>query len=376
MGGGFMATKLYNTHLNTLINNINCREYYIYDTYIALVHLSSEINNKYLIQTYNKSISNLASILNKYIKTTHKTLHNCINKLIELDIIAYDNNLDSWIILGMENMTKSKSDEGNSDTNEKLLTGYTNIRNFFLSEDFSKMKAREKRILIYMAQLRDSKASKNFNGIEMNLLKPNNSWLKVIRTSSKYYAKYTIEKMLNKYSFIFNDTSETLRNTDLSLNKKKTFKFSFECEILEKIKSEENEMFELVKIKNPNEYNFVMNKIRTSNISLTKSKIMHLIRAISHLREWFLKERIVQIIVNKYIAIQIHKSRKDISSLPAYLISVVKSVIEEYKYFRDLFKNQITTKSEIGENYINFANNISENIIDENIKLSEKIINT
>lgn len=369
-----MATKLYNTHLNTLLINSNCREYYIYDTYIALVHLSSEINDKYLIQTYSKSISNLASLLNKYIKTTHKTLHNCINKLIELEIIAYDDNLDSWVILGMENMTKSKADEDNSDIDEKLLSGYTNIRNFFLSENFSKMKAREKRVIIYMAQLRDSKAAKYYNGIEMNLLKPNNSWLKVIRTNSKYYAKYTIEKMLNKYSFIFNNNSETLRNNDLSLNKKKSFKFAFECELLEKIKSEENEMFELVKIKNPNEYDFVMNKIRTSNISLTKSKIMHLIRAISHLREWFLKERIVQIIINKYIAIQIHKSRKDISSLPAYLISVVRSVIEEYKYFRDLLKNQITTKSEIGENYINFANNISEKIIDENIKLSEKII--
>ena len=368
-----MATKLYNTHLSKLILDNNCKEYYIYDTYIALVHLSLEIDNKFLVQTYNKSISNLATLLNKYIKTTHKTLHSCISKLIELEIIAYDEKLDSWLILGMENMTKSKL-EYNNDIDEELLTGYTNIRNFFLSEEFSKMKAREKRVLLYLAQLRDSKASKHFTGAEMNLSNPNSSWLKVIRTSSKYYAKYTIERMLCQYADLLNDTSTETRERDKSLSKNKRFKFSFGCKFLEKIKSEEDEMFELVKIKNPYEYDFVMDRIRSADISLSKAKIMHLIRAISNLKEWFLKERVTQIIVNKYIAIQKHKSRVDIKSLQAYLVAVVRSVIDEYNYFKEIYKNNHCGKDEIGETYFYYSKEIEKDKVDENIKIAASIL--
>lgn len=368
-----MATKLYNTHLSKLILDTNCKEYYIYDTYIALVHLSLEINDKFMVQTYNKSISNLATLLNKYINTTHKTLHSCISKLIELEIIAYDEKLDSWIILGMEHMTKSKL-ETNSSIDEALLTGYTNIRNFFLSEEFSKMKAREKRVLLYLAQLRDSRAAKHFTGAEMNLSNPNSSWLRVIRTSSKYYAKYTIERMLSQYSDLLNDKSTQAREKDFSLSRNKKFKFSFSCKFLEKIKSEEDEMFELVKIKNPYEYDYVMDNIRNADISLSKSKIMHLMRAISNLKEWFLKERVTQIIVNKYIAIQKHKSRVDIKSLQAYLVAVVRSVIDEYKYFREIFKNNNLGKDEMGETYFCFAKKIEKEKIDENIKLAANIL--
>jgi len=48
-----MATKLYNSHLSTLL--FQCNEYYILDTYISLVHTSSEVNSRYLIQTYSDS---------------------------------------------------------------------------------------------------------------------------------------------------------------------------------------------------------------------------------------------------------------------------------------------------------------------------------
>ena len=47
-----MATKLYNSHLSKII--FECNEYYILDTYISLVNISSEVNSKYLIQTFSR----------------------------------------------------------------------------------------------------------------------------------------------------------------------------------------------------------------------------------------------------------------------------------------------------------------------------------
>ena len=46
-----MATKMYNSHLSTIL--YSCNEYYILDTYMALVHISSEVNSKYIIQNYS-----------------------------------------------------------------------------------------------------------------------------------------------------------------------------------------------------------------------------------------------------------------------------------------------------------------------------------
>ena len=48
-----MATKLYNSHLSKII--FECNEYYILDTYISLVAISSEVDSKYLIQTFTSS---------------------------------------------------------------------------------------------------------------------------------------------------------------------------------------------------------------------------------------------------------------------------------------------------------------------------------
>ncbi|MPQ45341.1 hypothetical protein GBZ86_16655, partial [Clostridium tarantellae] len=67
-----MATKLYNSHLNDII--FNCNEYYIIDTYIALVHISSEVNSKYLIQTYSNSKADLINIVKKYLNVSYKTI--------------------------------------------------------------------------------------------------------------------------------------------------------------------------------------------------------------------------------------------------------------------------------------------------------------
>src|SRR5471030_1601925 len=157
--------------------------------------------------------------------------------------------------------------------------------------------------------------------------------MKVLKTKCKYYPKYTIDKMLIKYSEIFKDNSETMRSKDLSPKRNTNFKFCFECEAIN-TKPKEDDYIELVKVNNPSEYNLVMEKVKFAEITLTKKLVMHLVRAIANLKEWFLKERITQLIVNKYRAIQIHKSRENIKSLPAYAAAVVRSVVNEYRSFK------------------------------------------
>lgn len=366
-----MATKLYNSHLSKIL--FECNEYYILDTYISLVHISSEVNSKYLIQSYSDSKSDLITLVRKHVTASYKTIYNCIEKLISLDILKYDENIFSWLLVDMENMTMSKNVAFETLDSSNSYSGYTNIRRFFFSKEFCNMKAREKRLMIYMSQLTDSKSSTFHNEFSMNLLKPNSSWLKVLKTKCKYYAKYTIEKMLSKYEDIFINKTEEYRSKDLSPKKNRNFKFFFNCVSI-KDTNKDDEIFELVKLTNPSEYNLIKERINFASITLSKQKIMHLIRAISTLKEWFLKERIVQIIINKYIAIQIHKSRDDIKSLPAYAAAVVRIVVNEYKDFKSNTSLNSIKKYEVGEYFIHYITNDNLKDLSKEIEYSLSLI--
>lgn len=371
-----MATKLYNSHLNEIL--FNCNEYFILDTYIALVHISSEVNGRYLIQSYSDAKSDIVTLVKNHVKASYKTIYNCIDKLQDLNILYFDSALHCWTLVDMELMTKSKTEAYENDKDQEGYSGYTHIRAFFFSEDFFNMKAREKRLVVYMAQLADSKSAAYHEGFSMNLLKPNSNWLKVLKTKCKYYAKYTVENLLKKYEAIFDNKTEDLRAKDLAPKKNKSFKFSFNCTPI-KNKAKEDESYNLMKTTNPNEFALVEDKVRFAGVTLSKQKIMHLVRAVANLKEWFLKERVVQLIVNKYIAIQIHKSRETIKSLPAYAAAVVRSVVNEYKDFKD-HVNQKTVKGyELGEYFIDYVNGafsstkISYNI-EEDIEYSLSLI--
>lgn len=349
-----MATKLNNEHLDTII--MKSQSYYILDTYITLAHISSEVKHKFLIQTYTDSKADLVNQVKKYLTVSYKTIYNNIEELINLNILSYTSELSSWTLLGMENMTMSKVNVTDVEDISKLK-GYTNIREFFLSNEFHKMKAIEKRCIVYLAQLTDSKAAKSYNSFVMNLIKPNSKWKKILKTKCKYYARYAIEAMISKYNHLFVDTSEQLRSKELAPKKISNFKFSFTCNVIEKIENNDTQ-FELLSIYNPKELELVKNKIKFAGITLTKTNILHIVRSIATIKDWFLKERVVQIIINKYIAIQIHRSRESIKSLPAYLVAVVKSVIEEYNQFKQHRAN--LRGSELSLAYINNDVNSSE----------------
>ena len=365
-----MATKLYNTHINRLISE--CTQYNIIDTYIALVHISSEINGKFIIQNYSKKIVDLMHLVENYVKVSPNTITNCINRLIQMNILEYNEHLRSWLLIGMENMTKSKNDTTSTDEIRKASTGYTTIRKFFLQENFTKLKAREKRVLLFMAQLKDSKASEYYSNFNMNLIKPNNIWLKVIRTKSKYYAKMTIENMIEKYPELFQDVSFELRTKDLSPTRVKSFKFSIICAAMKRKVPEDkefdNEAYELVTLKNPAEYMLVKDKIKFFDINISKTIIMHIIRAVSTIREWFLKERIINIIMNKYRAEQKHNHHNGIRHIIGYAAAVVNGVMKEYSDFLKLKKENLNIKKyEVGEYYnlyINSSEGTDKNFFD------------
>lgn len=376
-----MATKLYNSHLKTILE---CsKSGYVIDTYIALVHISSEVNGKYIIQTYDSSKNTIVARLKTIVECTPKTIYNCLGILIDLNILSFSDDLNAWMLKGMENMTKSKVkskvtelNKGNSSSlglnskeNTMEYSGYTHIRKFFLSYEFSAMKSREKRLLIYMTQLCDSKSGAFHNGFCVNLLKYNSVWLRIINTKSKYYAKYTIERLLSKYNELFTNKTEDLRVKDPSPEATKNFKFSFNCNSIENKNSDDDEV-EQVKLNNPNEHLLIMEKISFAEVTLSKQKIMHLTRAISNLKEWFLKERVAQILINKYKAIQFYKSREDIKSLPAYAAAVAMSVLLEFKELKSSPLYEKITNNEVIDVFRNISNDINSINIDKNIKLS------
>ena len=367
-----MSTKLSNEHIRRISHE--CKEYKILDVYIILAHISSEVKSgKYLIQSYSNKRSDLINIVHKYCpKTAYKTISNCIDKLESMNILIYDESLCAWSLKNMENMTKSKADAETLEEKE-TFTGYTNIRKFFLTDEFFNMKAREKRIVIYICQLLDSKASKNYKNISINLLKYNNSWLKILKTKCKYYAKNTIENMLEKYRDIFNDFSSEARDKDIAPKQITNFKFSFACDSLNN-KNTEDDMLELIKLKNPKEYTLVKERVEFAHITLSKQKVMHLVRSISTIKEWFLKERVVQLIINKYIAIQIHHSRENIKSLPAYAAAVVKAVVAEYKEFKEHYTENLSNNiiSSYYDCYV--ENNSEDSTVAEDIQYALSIL--
>ncbi|WP_307993615.1 hypothetical protein [uncultured Clostridium sp.] len=338
-----MATKLNNNHLSIILEN--CKKYKILDIYISLAYVSLETKDgQYVIQTYSGNLADLIEIVRINVHCSYKTAYNCLTELINLNILSYSSDLCGWTMLGMESMVKSKLDfpEDNS------LYGYTTIRNFFITDEFYNMKAREKRLIIYLCQLSDSKKSNFYSDFSVNLLKPNSSWLKILKTKSVYYARTTLENLLKKYENLFLDKSDDFRSKQFAPKRVNKFKFLFSSDLL---KNNTDDLFNILKKNNTKEYNLIIDKIKFSGITLPKQKIMHLIRGIVGIRYWFIKERVVQIIINKYIAIQIHNSREDIKSLPAYVAAVVKSIINEFKIFEKNHKQY--SKSRIVMEYQN-----------------------
>lgn len=371
MGGERMATKLYNTHLDQLL--CNYKQYYILDTYISVVHMCAEIktdlDNKFIIQTYSDSLSHLTNLVKRYVNTTYKTIHNCLETLIADNFISYDSSLSAWIICGMENMIRNKKEAILLDEDGILFTGYTKIRPFFLSDEFHSMRATEKRLLVFMAQKSDSKNSNKFSNFVVNLNRRASGWYKVLRTSNKYYAKNIIRKMFDKYNDIIQPISDD-DNYDYVCKQTKRFTLKFACPLIAGKKEKallEEQAIDSVLSSNPTELELIENKANFLEITLSKKQKMHIIRCVISIKEWFLKDRIVQLILNKIRSIQVYKNKNVIRSLPGYAAAVVKSVLNEYKSFL-----KITNKLNEME-YYEYIDSFTSNEIDSKIDIVQNL---
>ena len=334
-----MANKLYNSHLKEISEQ--CKGYNTLDIYIILVYLSHENKNGHFIISnyYAPKKSDLIHIVKKYIKSVdYKTIFNNINKLIDMKILAEKD--EGWQILDMEKMVKSKPKSVNNNDDdiddEFMLTGYTNIREFFLSEDFHKMNIVEKKLMVFMARITDSKASEKYgNKFQINLLRSHSRWLEAINIKSVYYAKYKINQLLDKHHDLFEDKSQENRTKILYGSKKNNnFRFAFLCNIIKKVKTKAEQDYEIIKAHCSEDLAFIKDKIKFFEITLSTDCIIKIIHCISKLRNWTLKEEIINRLFNKYKAVQKYNSRKPIEHVSAYLKEIVEDVFTEYNNFK------------------------------------------
>lgn len=332
-----MATKLYNKHLTDIMDNSN--NYYVLDTYIALAHMSMQIDDKFYLQTYSEKLSNLVRLVKRYVKDVSPgAIRNAINELISLNILVYDENMKYYVLNNMENMLKKKHYSSDIDTSSHF--GYTNIQNIFLTPRFTKMKYREKRLLVYIFQLADSKANKNYglNNV-CNLLKTNSSWMKILKTKCLYYARDTINNFLKNNDDLFEDTSHKFK-IDFAPKHVNQFRFSFNLNPL-KDKFNKNGLDKdndekIVINNNPSEYSYIISRSLFVDIKLSNTQIMHIIRAASPLPIWSYKVELIDSIINKLKESESENSNNKISSLPAYLFGITKRLMKEHKKYLDI----------------------------------------
>lgn len=329
-----MATKLYNTHINKLM--CVCKSKYTLDCYIALSYISTEIDGKFYIQAYSDKKVDLVNSIRPLVHATYRTVYNSIDNLIIMNILGYDETTEAWLIKDMEYMVKKKDE---NDADSEKCTGYFELKPYLLTEEFQGMKYREQKVFIYQAQVIDGDKYKYYGSFKIDLNNPNSMWYKILNTKSKYYARRTIEDIFKKYP----NAVELLVQNDSAKNNYKpkkiqNFRFNFLPKAIKK-KTNDDANFDKVTLLHNKEYCLIKDSMAFFEVTLTKTEQMHLIRGIYNVKNWLLKERIVNIILKKIRGIQLHNNKK-ISSLPKYLAAVIKSVVDEYKFVIDRLKKK------------------------------------
>ena len=329
----------------------NSKNYYILDTYIALAHMAMQINDKFYIQTYSDNISNLVNLVQRYVKdVSYGAIRNSITELIDMDILVFDSEENCYILNEMENMLKKKKNNFIDSEIDKYV-GYTNIQDIFLTPRFTKMKYREKRILVYIFQLADSNANKNYGfNYVINLLKSGSSWLKVLRTKCLYYARDTIMNLLVKNQDLFENTSSKFK-IEFAPKHINQFRFSFNLNpkknSFNKNGIDGNHDLKIIVNHNPNEYSYIISKCLYLGLELSKAQIMHIMRAVIPLPIWSYKIELIDSILNKLKLSENEDYDGKISSLPAYLFAITRRLMEEHKKYLKLKENIINEQAKL-----------------------------
>lgn len=323
-----MATKMSNKHLYTILLNAN--KYYTPDIFLALVHISTEIkdkngNERFLIQVGDDKRNTLIRLLNEHTNINRQTIVHCLEEIEALEILSYVEELSGWELTDMIGM---------------LQEGYTEIRDIMLQEEFSTYKLREKKLLLYMCHLLSTKNAnefRRFQGVDfvINTVKKDSMWRKILRTKSAYYAKYTVSKFLTKVEGKIENISEEKRKVEYKYYNSK--QFIFYCNAAVELKKKYDNI-EWIKIKYADELDMIKQYAKNFGLTgenLTLNKMYQLAHTLGSITSWIIKEQICTIIMKKYKAIEKHKSREDIKSLPAYAASVIRGFLEDYRRHKD-----------------------------------------
>lgn len=363
-----MATKMYNAHIDKILSE--SKRYYTTTVYVYLVHISNEIKAKnkdllennsialdsldnkresthFFIQTGQSLTSNtigedlpfkyhrkaLVDVLCKYIKKAERrTIYRSILELENLNILSFNEVFSAWELNDMANMFANKNtDEKGVISSPKK--GYTPIKDILLSESFKNCKPHQRKLWLYLCQLKYSKASEEFRRYNkadfvVNIL-DNPSWKNILHTKSKYYAKYRLETFLKDNE----KTIVNLKDDELS----SSFKFKFDIPSLSKTVDEDTYLesyhykdISMIKqrIAAINRY---LDERDLSPITLSLDKIYQLVRAIMNVKHISVKEEVITVILRKYMSIQVYGDRENIKSLPAYAYRVVRTVLTEFE---------------------------------------------
>lgn len=214
-----MAKHIYNGTLEILLTKSN--HHRNIDLMLALVDLSSQVkigkgktDCKFIVPCYNDAAHGIWNEVNlKYPNFINKaTVNDCVKELKELGLIAYNNELNGFEIINMEKMLAKKD------------KGYTDIRQFFFNESFTKIPFAEKRALLYMIHLMDKKRmSKKFKinyGVDIvcNLNNYRKSyptdelnWMTICNTNNIYYVKRILDSLSKNYPDLVTSRTNEMR---------------------------------------------------------------------------------------------------------------------------------------------------------------------
>ena len=344
-----MATKMSNKHINKILKD--SKKYSTPSVFVYLVHISNEIKAKsqdlipdtcnkdriakrhFLIQTgtrnnlcddFHKKQA-LAEVLEQYINYDRRTIYSAIDELIELEILHYNDEYLAWELTDMSSMFNSSHDTADA-------KGFTQISDVLLSETFIKCKPWQKKLWLFLCQLKSSKGSKDFSkytnyDFEINLFNMK-YWSEILKTKNIYFARYRLNKFIE-------DNKEEIHNVE----KEGIYKFKFNAPGTHIRKNQEDDFIEIT---NTKEINMINQKISERNnyymqtegklFSVAKNKIYQLVRVIRNFKYQGFKELVVDIILNKLAAIDIYNSRETIKSLPAYAFQTARDQLKNYEH--------------------------------------------
>ncbi|KDR95965.1 hypothetical protein SAMN02745945_01762 [Peptoclostridium litorale DSM 5388] len=147
----------------------------------------------FIIRTAKSSVCSLAKMVVEESEYMHRsTVTQCLNKLIDMDILRYNDMYMGWEIVSMEDAFESSVQYLGSSS------GYMELRKLFFTRDFYEMSVTMKKIIYYCCILMSTKGFKSMQSFIINLKNENSKWISFLNTDNLYYIKSVIIKLIGE----------------------------------------------------------------------------------------------------------------------------------------------------------------------------------